>query len=166
MERGSAPIKLTLSMPPRIQLSPRLAPALATLGFALLLSSTEGAAAQSAFRTSLTATIDRMPPDTLAAAADSLGCRRISLHWRELAGARRYVVYASSTGVEPWVPLPDRNACGSAAPEGSTGLNDVQPTRGTSADTRKVHYKVVALAGNGPDERALDTTSVVGVELR
>lgn len=153
-------------MPPRIQLSPRLAPALAVVGFALLLPNAGGAAAQSAFRTSLTATIDRTPADTVATTTDSLGCRRISLHWRELAGAHRYVVYASNTGGEPWIRLPQRTACGSAAPEGSTGLTDVQPTRGAATGTRKVHYKVVALSGDGPGERTLDTTSVIAVELR
>jgi hypothetical protein len=136
------------------------------LALALLLSATGRVAAQGTFRTSLTATISRLPSDTVASAPDSLRCRRISLHWRELAGARRYVVYASSTGGEPWVALPNRNACGSAAPEGSTGLSDVQPSAGTPDRTEKVHYKVVALAGDGPDERALDTTTVVTVELR
>jgi hypothetical protein len=153
-------------VPPRIQLSLRLAPALVTLGCALLLTTAGGAAAQSTFRTSLTATIDRMPADTVATPADSLRCRRVSLHWRELAGAHRYVVYASSTGGEPWIRLPRRNACGSAEPEGSTGLTDVQPTGRAPAGTRKVHYKVVALSGDGANEHTLDTTSVVAVELR
>lgn len=146
-------------------MSLRLSSALATLGFALILPAASGAA-QSAFRTSLTVTISRMPADTVAAGPDSLGCRRISLHWRELPGAHRYVVYASGTGGEPWVPLPRKNSCGSAAPEGSTGLSDVEPSASAQPGTRKVHYKVVALAGDGPDERALDTTSVVTVELR
>lgn len=148
-------------------MSQRLSLVLATLGTALLLLPSAGAvAAQSAFRTSLTVTISRLPADTVAAGADSLGCRRISLHWRELAGARRYVVYSSGTGGEPWVPLPSRNACGSAAPEGSTGLSDVRPTAGAAGGTRKVRYKVVALTGDRPAERSLDTTTVVTVELR
>lgn len=149
-----------------MHLSQRHSKVLATLGLVLVLSTARGVAAQGAFRTSLTATISRLPVDTIAAGADSLGCRRISLHWRAMAGARRYVVYASDSAGESWVALPSKTACGSAAPEGSTGLSDVRPTAGASAGPRKVRYKVVALAGDGPDERTLDTTSVVTVELR
>lgn len=139
--------------------------ALIVLCLALLAPARSGAA-QSAFRTSLTATISRLPADTVAGTADSLGCRRISLHWQELSGAHRYVVYASSTGGEPWVALPSDSACGTAAPEGRTGLSDVQATKGGASNERKVHYKVVALAGDGAEERTLDTTTVVTVELR
>jgi hypothetical protein len=159
-------MKLTPTVPLRIHLSQRLSIVLAALGFVLLSPAARGVAAQSAFRTSLTATISRLPADTIAAGADSLACRRISLHWRELAGARRYLVYTSDSAGGSWVVLPNKNACGSAAPEGSTGLSDVRPTAGASVSPRKVRYKVVALAGDGPHERTLDTTSVVTVELR
>lgn len=159
-------MKLTPPLPPRIHLPQRLPLTLAAVVLMLLLSAMESLEAQGTFRTSLTATISRLPADTVASGADSLRCRRISLHWRELAGARRYVVYTSSSGGEPWVALPNRNACGPSVPEGSTGLSDVQPASGASTGARKVHYKVVALAGDGPDARALDTTSAVTVELR
>lgn len=123
--------------------------------------------AQASFRTSLTITISRLAPDApedKSTAPDSLGCRQLSLHWRELDGAQRYVVYVSTTGGEPWVALPPRNACGPSESSGPTSVTAAEPT--ARAATRKVYYRVVAVTGGGTNERTLDTTEVVSVELR
>ncbi len=125
-----------------------------------------GLPAQSSFRTSLTVTISRLAPEGKTSAPDSLGCRQLSLHWRELSGARRYVVYVSTTGSEPWVALPPSNVCGSSERSGPTTVTAVEPTTGSSAGKRKIYYRVAALSGSGASERTLDTTDVVSVELR
>ena len=120
--------------------------------------------AQASFRTSLTVTISRLAPQGKPAAPDSLACRQLSLHWRERDGAQRYVVYVSTTGGEPWVALPPRNACGPSESSGPTSVTAAEPT--ARAATRKVYYRVVAVTGGGTNERTLDTTEVVSVELR
>ena len=125
-----------------------------------------GLPAQASFRTSLTVTISHLAPEGKPAAPDSLACRQLSLHWRELEGARRYVVYVSATGGEPWVALPPRNACGPSESSGPTSVSSSEPTAGASSATRKIYYRVVAVAGGGANERTLDTTEVVSVELR
>jgi len=124
-----------------------------------------GLPAQASFRTSLTVTISHLAPEGKTTAPDSLGCRQLSLHWRELSGARRYVVYVSTTGREPWVALPPSNVCGSSERSGPTTVTAVEPTTG-SAGKRKIYYRVAALSGSGASERTLDTTDVVSVELR
>lgn len=125
-----------------------------------------GLPAQASFRTSLTVTISRLAPQGKPAAPDSLACRQLSLHWRELDGAKRYVVYVSTTGDEPWVALPPRNACGPSESSGPTSVSSSEPTAGASSGTRKIYYRVAALSGSGASERTLDTTDVVSVELR
>lgn len=125
-----------------------------------------GVTAQESFRTSLTVTISRLAPEGKASAPDSLGCRQLSLHWRELSGARRYVVYVSTTGGEPWVALPPSNVCGSSERSGPTTVTAVEPTAGASTVKRKIYYRVAALSGSGASERTVDTTDVVSVELR
>ena len=126
-----------------------------------------GLPAQTSFRTSLTVTISRLAPEGKTSAPDSLGCRQLSLHWRELDGAQRYVVYVSTTGGEPWVALPPENACGPNESSGPTSVTAAEPTaRAASAGTRKVYYRVVAVTGGGATQKTLDTTEVVSVELR
>jgi hypothetical protein len=122
--------------------------------------------AQASFRTSLTVTISRLAPEGKSTAPDSLGCRQLTLHWRELDGAQRYVVYVSTTGGEPWVALPPGNACGPSESSGPTSVSSSEPTASASAGTRKIYYKVVAVTGGVPNEKTLDTTEVVSVELR
>jgi hypothetical protein len=121
--------------------------------------------AQGSFRTSLTVTISRLAPEGKAIVPDSLACRQLSIHWRELAGAQRYVVYVSTTGNGPWVELPSTNACGSRLASGPTSVTAAEPTAASSG-TRRIYYKVVALGGGGPTGQTLDTTEVVSVELR
>lgn len=131
----------------------------------LLWSAPRELPAQGSFRTSLTVTISRLAPEGKSTSPDSLACRQLSLHWRELAGAQRYVVYVSTTGGEPWVELPASNACGPRQSSGPTSVTAAEPTA-PSSGTRKIYYKVVALAGGESSERTLDTTEVVSVELR
>jgi hypothetical protein len=121
--------------------------------------------AQGSFRTSLTITISRLAPEGKSSLPDSLACRQLSIHWRERAGAQRYVVYVSTSGNGPWVELPLRNACGSREASGPTSVTAAEPTAASSG-TRKVYYKVVAVGGEGATEQTLDTTEVVSVELR
>ncbi len=121
--------------------------------------------AQGAFRTSLTVTISRLAPRGKSIAPDSLACRQLSIHWREFAGARRYVVYVSTSGNGPWAELPPRNACGSREASGPTSVTAAEPTAASSG-TPKIYYKVVAMGGGGATEQTLDTTEVVSVELR
>jgi hypothetical protein len=126
-----------------------------------------GLPAQTSFRTSLTVTISRLAPEGKSTAPDTLGCRQLSLHWRELDGAQRYVVYVSTTGGEPWVALPPRNACGPSESSGPTTVTAAEPTaRAASPGARKVYYRVVAVTGGGATQKTLDTTEVVSVELR
>lgn len=125
-----------------------------------------GLPAQASFRTSLTVTISRLAPESKSVAPDSLGCRQLSLHWRELDGAQGYVVYVSTTGAEPWVALPRKNACGPSESSGPTTVTAAEPTAAASSGTRKIYYRVVAVTGGGATQKTLDTTEVVSVELR
>ena len=124
-----------------------------------------GLPAQASFRTSLTVTISRLAPQGKPAAPDSLACRQLSLHWRELDGAKRYVVYVSTNVNGPWVELPQSNACGPREASGPTSVTATEPTAASSG-TRKIYYKVVAMGGGAATKRTLDTTEVVSVELR
>ncbi|HEU6452054.1 MAG TPA: hypothetical protein VFT57_11575 [Gemmatimonadaceae bacterium] len=145
---------------------PRHSGALLTLAGVILFWSTPRVLpAQGSFRTSLTVTISRLAPEGKPIASDSLACRQLSLHWRELAGAQRYVVYVSTNVNGPWVELPQSNACGPREASGPTSVTAAEPTAASSG-TRKVYYKVVAMGGGAATERTLDTTEVVSVELR
>lgn len=144
---------------------PRLA-LTALVGSVLMSVPARGVMGQKSFQTSLTATISRLAPEGATPSSDSLGCRHVSLHWRELAGAHRYVVYVSSTGREPWMALPSRNACGPSDAAGPTSVTDVEPTTRVAAGARTIYYKVVALTGSGASERTLETTAAVSVQLR
>lgn len=124
-----------------------------------------GTSAQSSFRTSLTATVSRLAADGAEAKPGPPGCRRVALHWNALPAARRYVVYVSNTRDGPWGVLPARNACGASSSAGPTSVIDVEHSGTPRGGARRIYYKVAALAGDGADERALDTTTVVSVEL-
>jgi len=140
---------------------------------------------QGSFRTSLTATVSRLPeagshfgthgsgseaseaaPDTSAARSRLLRCRRVTLHWAELPEARRYTVYVSVDGRDGWKPLAPRNACGASRVTGSTTLVDIEPTTGGATVVRRLYYRVAAFDSAGGDARLITTTASVPVELR
>jgi hypothetical protein len=141
---------------------------------AVVLSAAKDLGLQPRFRSSLTATVN-LPTErgsgeserdgtvVPASAPAGLRCSRVTLRWRELAGARRYVVYVSVRGDGPWAPLPARNVCGDTRPAGATGLVDVEPAAGAPAVARRLYYKVFALAG--ADAPPLDVTDPVVVEF-
>lgn len=149
------------------------------------------AAGQESFRTSLTATVSRLPETdtqlseasgadsdeateaTLEAAPDAainggllLRCRRVTLHWAPLADARRYTVYVSVSGHDGWMPLAPRNACGESRVTGSTTMVDIEPTTGGATVVRRIYYRVEAFDRAGRGARLIATTMSVPAELR
>lgn len=139
----------------------------------LLTLGTAAGRAQSPFKASLTATViiqsaggprkDEQASEGRAAPA--LGCRAVTLRWNELAGARRYVVYVSSRTDGPWSALPPSNVCGHAMWRGATLVTDVEPSAGAPSVSRRLYYKVFALASSAPDAPTLAVTDAVMVEL-
>jgi hypothetical protein len=148
------------------------------------------AAGQESFRTSLTATVSRLPDadsearsaivDVADARADSaaeaapdaatngsrlLRCRRVTLHWAPLPDARRYTVYVSVSGRDGWRPLASRNACGNSRVTGSTTMVDIEPTTGGATVVRRLYYRVEAFDRAGGGARLIATTMSVPVEL-
>jgi hypothetical protein len=143
-------------------------------------------AGQQPFRTSLTATVSRlpevdsMPADSAHAGADGaagtapdeeidesrlLRCRRVTLHWAQLPEARRYTVYVSVDGRDGWRPLAPRNACGESRVAGSTTVVDIEPTTGGATVVRRLYYRVEAFDRAGGGARLIATTESVPVEL-
>jgi hypothetical protein len=141
-------------------------------------------AAQESFRTSLTATVSRLPesdsvtvargeveraaeaaPDAAASARLILRCRRVTLHWAPLPGARRYTIYVSVDGRDGWRPLSSRNACGESRVTEATTVVDVEPTTGGTTVVRRLCYRVEAFDRAGADARLIATTTSVPVEL-
>lgn len=141
-------------------------------------------AGQESFRTSLTATVSRLPEADSPAGADAGGsgapeaapdasvdqsrllrCRRVTLHWAQLPEARRYTVYVSVDGRDGWKPLAPRNACGESRVTGSTTVVDIEPTAGGATVVRHLYYRVAAFDGAGGGARLIATTTSVPVEL-
>lgn len=141
-------------------------------------------AAQESFRTSLTATVSRLPeadsvtaaqgeveheaeaaPDAAASERLILRCRRVTLHWAPLPGARRYTVYVSVDGHDGWIPLSSRNACGESRVVGATTVVDIEPTTGGATVVRRLYYRVEAFDRAGTGTRLIAMTTSVPVEL-
>jgi hypothetical protein len=123
---------------------------------------------QQSFSTSLTATVSRMPEHEAGSGSvrvKALRCRRVTLHWAALPGAKRYTVYVSATGRAPWRPLPARNACGARRVANSTSVTDIEPTTGGATVVRRVYYKVEAFDRADSAGHLLASTAVVPVEL-
>jgi hypothetical protein len=141
-------------------------------------------AAQESFRTSLTATVSRLPemdsvtvaqgeveheaeaaPDAAASERLILRCRSVTLNWAQLPEAGRYTVYVSVDGRDGWRPLSSRNACGESRVTGATTVVDIEPTMGGATVVRRLYYRVEAFDRADADARLIATTTPVPVEL-